>query len=135
MGAEVALLGRVVVGVDEDRVIGTRGDARLAADADRLVEVHDPVRTPVHRRGRAGVDAGRIVALVAAGDLEAAPGGRVDAHVDRLDIGAGDRQRHLVLRLAGGRAGVAADAPRLVDDLGPEGRQGLSAGHGTQFAQ
>ena len=54
MGAEVALLGGVIVGVDEDGVIRAGGDACLAADADPFVEVDDAVRPAVHRSGRAG---------------------------------------------------------------------------------
>src|SRR5215469_8987536 len=85
VGAEVAFLSRVVLGIDEDCIVW------------------------------AGGDAGWVVALVAAGDLEAAPDRGVHADVDGFDVGAGDRERHLVLGLAGRRTGVTADALRLVD--------------------
>ena len=117
--AQVALLGRVVLGVDEDRVVRARRDARLAADADRLVEVDDPVRPPVHGLRRAGCGARRVRALVAPGHLEGPPdlGKCPDLH--RLDVGAGNPQRDLVLALARRRAGMAANALVLVDDLDP----------------
>ena len=76
--AEVALLGRVILGVDEDRVVGAGRDAGLAADADRLVEVDDAVRPPVHRRGRAGRrrTARRRTGCSASPGRRAAPAGR-----------------------------------------------------------
>ena len=46
-----------------------------------------------------------------------APRLRKDSNVDVFHIRARDRERNLVLGLAGSRAGVAADAARLVDDL------------------
>ena len=119
--AEVALLGRVVLRIDEDRVVGARSDARLAADADRLVEVDDAVGTAVHRRGGTRRDARRVVTLVAAGDLERAPSLRKAPGVHVLHVRPGHGERHFVLRLARGRARVATDAPRVVDDLRPHG--------------
>ena len=72
--AEVALLRGVILGVDEDGVIWACRHARLATDACRLVEVDDAVVALVHRGGRARGHAGRIVALIAPGHLEVAPG-------------------------------------------------------------
>ena len=70
--AEVALLGRVVLGVDVDRVVRAGGDAGLAADADRLSKSTMPSgRRYIARVGQA-CDARRVGALVAAGDLEGA---------------------------------------------------------------
>src|SRR5690606_41370190 len=73
-----------------------------------------------HRAGRARGHTRRVVALVAARDLECAARVRKLADVDVLDVRARDGERHLVLLLARGGARVAADAARLVDDLGPE---------------
>ena len=72
MRAEVALLRRVILGIDEDRIVRARGDARLASDARRLVEVDDAVGPAVHRGGRASGDAGCILALIAASYLKGA---------------------------------------------------------------
>ena len=46
---KITLLRRMILGIDEDRVVGTRSDARLAADADFLVEVDDAIATAEHR--------------------------------------------------------------------------------------
>ena len=124
MRAEVALFGGMILGVDEDRVVRARRDARLAADADVLVEVDDAVGAAEHRRGGAGGDAGRMFALIAAGDLEGAARGRELADVDVLDVGAIDAEGDGVLRLARSAAGVAADAASLIDDLPPLHRFG-----------
>ena len=74
VSAEVALLGRVIFGVDEDGVVGAGGDAGLASDADGLVEIDDAVRPLVHGLGRAGGDTGWIFTLVAAGNLKGPAG-------------------------------------------------------------
>jgi hypothetical protein len=42
-----------------------------------------------------------------------------EAHVNVLDVGARDAQRHKVFGLTGGRAGMTAYAARLVYDLRP----------------
>ena len=47
--AQVALLRRVVLGIDEDRIVRAGRDAGLAADADRLVKIDDAVLAAVHR--------------------------------------------------------------------------------------
>ena len=44
---------------------------------------------------------------------------RIDAHVNVLDVGARDAERNEIFRLARGRAGMAADAARLVEHLRP----------------
>ena len=49
VGAEVALGGRVRVGIDVERVVGARLHARLAADAPVAVEIDDAVGPPVQR--------------------------------------------------------------------------------------
>ena len=41
--AEVTFLGRVIFGVDEDRIVGTGRDASFATDADRFVEIDNTV--------------------------------------------------------------------------------------------
>ena len=48
-----------------------------------------------------------------------APRLRENADIDVLDVGARDPDGHDVFRFAGGRAGVTADATRVVDDLRP----------------
>ncbi len=119
MRAEVALLCRVIFGVDEDRIVRAGGNAGLAADADVFVEVDDAVGAAKHRARRTRLDAGGMLALVAARDLKRTPRGRELANVDVLDVRAVDAERDGVLRLACRAAGMAANAAGLVDDFPP----------------
>jgi hypothetical protein len=41
VSAEVALFGGVIFRINKDRVVGTGGNARLAADADCFIEIND----------------------------------------------------------------------------------------------
>jgi hypothetical protein len=120
--AEVALLRRVVFRVDEDGIVRAGGHARLAADADRLIEIDDAVVAFEHRARRAGRHARRMRALVAARHLMRPARLRIFADIDMLDIGARHRDRHEIFRLAGGRTGMATDTARLIDDLSPARR-------------
>ena len=119
VGAEVALLRRVILGVDEDGVVRAGGDAGLAPDADGLVEVHDSVRPLVHRRRGARGHARGVIALVAARHLERPPRLREHADIHVFHVRAGDGQRDGVLGLAGGGTRVAADTSSVVDDFRP----------------
>ena len=119
MGAKIALLGGLILGVDEDGVVGAGGDAGLAPDAAPLVEIDDPVSPLVHRRRGAGSDARRVLALIATGHLVGPAGVREDSLVDVLHVRPRHAQRHVVLRLAGRRTGVAPDAAGLVQHLDP----------------
>ena len=52
--AKVALLRRVILGIDEDRVVRAGGHTRFTADADRFVEIDNAVVSFEHRgRGQA----------------------------------------------------------------------------------
>ena len=121
--AEITLLRGMVLGIDKDRVVGAGGDARLAADADRFVKIHDAIGTRVHCPGRAGGGTGRVLALITARHLKGAPHLREDAHVNIFDVGTVDGERHLMFRLARRAAGMAADTLRVVDDFRPLGWQ------------
>src|ERR1700746_2453193 len=70
-------------------------------------------------RSRARRHARRIRALVATRDLKRAMDLRERTDLSRLHERAGDAERHLVLALAGSRAGMAADALVLVENLDP----------------
>src|SRR5882762_5179541 len=89
--------------------------AGLAADTARAVEVHDAIGPPVEGDGGADRHAGRRVAVVAAQDREVSPRVREGPALHVLHPGAEGAERHLVLLLARDGAGVAADAPPLVD--------------------
>ena len=114
--AVVALLGRVLLGVDVQGVVRARLHARLAADAAVGVEVDDPVVTLVERSGGADRDARGVGAMVAPHHREEPFGVRPCTLLDVLHPGAVDSEGDLVLGLAGHRARMAADACRLVDD-------------------
>ena len=116
MCAVVALGRGARVRVDVDGVVRARLQTGLAADADVRVELHDPVVPLVHRGDGTAPHAGRIRAVVAAGDLEMAAYVRVDPGLGVLHPGAVDPQRHLVLALARRRARMTADARPRVDD-------------------
>src|SRR5947208_17155200 len=109
----------MIFGIDEDGIVGASGHAGFATDADRFIEIDDAVRALEHR-GRGTCDnARRVRALVTSSDLMRPPRLRENADIDVLDIRARDTDGHDVFRFAGGRAGVTADAPCVVDDLSP----------------
>ena len=58
-------------------------------------------------------------ALITAGYLMRAPDLRENAHVDVLYISARDADGDDILGFAGGGTRVTADAPRVIDYLGP----------------
>ncbi len=114
--AVVALLGGVLVGIDVQGVVGTCLHARLASDAPRGVEVDDPVVPVVQGTGRADADARGVGAVIASHHPEVALGVWPRPLLDVFHPGSVDSQRHLVLGLAGDRAGMTADARVLIDD-------------------
>ena len=114
--AEVALGGRAGFRVDVDRVVGTGLHARLAADALLAIELDDSIVSLVHRGDGADPGAGRILAVVAARDLEVTFRVGVATGLGVLHPGAVHADRDLVLALAGRRARVAPDALAVVDD-------------------
>ena len=119
MRAEITFFSRVIVRVDEDRVVRAGGDARFASDADVLVEIDDAVGTTEHGRRRTRLHAGRVIALIASRDLKGAARFGELSDVDVLDVGAIHAEGNGILRFAGGAAGMTADAAGLVDDFSP----------------
>lgn len=105
--------------IDEDGVVGTSSHAGFATDADRFIEIDNPIGAFEHRRRGTSRDARRVGALITTGDLVRATCLRKDADVDVLDVGARDADGYDIFRLAGRRARMTADAARVVDDLGP----------------
>ena len=105
--------------IDEDSVVGTGSHAGFAADANRFVEIDYAVGAFEHCRRRASRHAGRMRALIAARHLMRASSLRKLSNINVLDVGTRHRERHFVFRFAGGRAGMTADAARVIDHLGP----------------
>src|SRR6185437_14790781 len=114
--AEVALGCCVVVGIDIEGVIRAGLHAALAANTSLVVKVDDSVRTPVESFGGTNGDARGRIAVVTSHHSEMTAGVRVLALLHVLDPGAKDAHRHLVLFFAGDGAGMAANAPVLIND-------------------
>ena len=116
MSAEVALLDRPKVVVKVERVVGAGLHAGPAADAGITIDVDDPVRPFRKSVYRADRDARRIRAMVAPLNQKVTldPGVFPDLHI--LDGCTEVAYRNVVLLLAGGRAGMTADARLMVDD-------------------
>lgn len=119
MSAEVTFLGRMILWVYEDRIVGTRGHARFAPDADRLVEIDDAIGAFEHRSRRASRHAGSMSALVATRNLMRTPRLRECSDFYVLNVGAGHRQWNKVLGFTRSCAGMAPNTTRMVNDLGP----------------
>src|SRR5687767_14173516 len=101
MRAKITLLGRVILRVDEDCVVRASGHARLASDADRLVEIDDAVGPLEHRGRRARRDTRCMRTLITTRYLVCASRLRKRADVDVFYVGASYRNRHNVFRFAG----------------------------------
>lgn len=90
MRTEVALLRRMVLGIDEDRIIRTGSHACFAADADRFVEIDDAVRPLEHCSSRTRRDTRSMSALIATGDLMRAAHLREGTDVDMFYVCSSD---------------------------------------------
>jgi hypothetical protein len=121
--AERALIG-IAVGMDEPRVVGTRGNTSLAANTHVVLDEYDAAKVMnVTRTGGATIDAGWIAAMIT--PL------RSDLHVKRwifsLDLIFNPISiqpfRNIVLGLARHNAIHAANALRSIDNH-PESSHG-----------
>jgi ethanolamine utilization microcompartment shell protein EutL len=90
MSAKVTLFGCMILWIDKDGVVGAGGNARFTANTDGFIKIHYTVRAGVHRSRWAGLSTGRVLALVAASDLEGPTRVGKDADVNVFDIGAID---------------------------------------------
>ena len=114
--AHVALVRRVGLGVDVQRVVRAGVHARLAPDAVVVLEVDDAVLGPIERRGRADLHARRVVALVASHHRELAGDVGERTGLDVFHPGAVHPEGDVVLAFAGDGAGVTADATVAVEE-------------------
>src|SRR5581483_1529200 len=134
--AVVALGSRMAARVNVERVVGTSLHARLAADAAVGVEIDDAIRPLVERHRWADLDTRRILAMLAPLDRKVPPRIGKGALLDVFDPGSEHTERHVVLGLAGHRAGVAANALALVDDKPVSGQfQSLPAPDGRFLSE
>ena len=109
----------MALGVDVDGIVGTGGYAGLASDAFVSIEVNNAVGASVHGGCWTCVNAGRLVTLVAAGDLEVSLGVGEAPNIHLLHVSTSNPQRDAVFLFAGNRTGMTADAPVLVYDFAP----------------
>jgi len=114
VGAVIALRCSSFVWVNVEGIIRTGLHARLAADATLVVEVYDTVVAREQRRSRAYCRTRRVLAVVAAMDTELSGDIWVGALLDVLDMSPIHSNGNVVFRLAGDRAGMAADALPVV---------------------
>jgi len=117
--AEVALLRRVVLRVDEDRIVRTRCHTRFATDADRFIKIDNAIRSLEHCSGRAGGHTRGMGALVASSYLMRAADLGKHADVNVFHVSAGHREWNEVLRLARRRTRMASDAACVVNNFRP----------------
>ena len=116
VGAEMAFLDGAKIIVEIQRIVGAGLHTCAATDAGVAIDVDNSIRAFLKRVDGTDRDAGRI------GTLVAPEYGEVPAYVGELtEFGVLDRRpevadRNVVLGCAGDGAGVAADAPRLIDD-------------------
>ena len=116
VGAEVAFLDGAEIIIEIQRIVRAGLHTCLAADAGVAIDVDDAIRAFLQRVDGTDRDAGRI------GTLVAPKYGKVPADIGELtDLGVLHRRsevadRNVVLGLASYGAGVAAYAPRLIDD-------------------
>jgi hypothetical protein len=128
MGTEMTLGGGVGIRIDVQRIVRAGLHARLAADTAVTVEVDDAIRALVQGHCRTDRHAGRVCTVVAAQDREVATGVGKLALLDVFHPGAKGPQRHIVLGLAGERAGMAADALAVIDDEAELGQDASPTG-------
>jgi hypothetical protein len=114
VSAVVAFLGGVRVGINIERVIGTRLHAALATYAPVAVEIDYAVIAPEERGHRAYRYAGGIVAVIATKHAEVAARIRVLPLFYILYPGAKSAERNFVFRFAGYSAGMTSDALSVV---------------------
>ncbi len=116
VGAEVAFLNGAEVIVEVQRIVGAGLHTRPATDAGVAIDIDNSIRAFLERIDGTDRDAGRV------GTLVAPKYGKVSANIRELtELGILDRgpevaDRNVVLSFASHCAGVAADAPRLIDD-------------------
>jgi hypothetical protein len=115
MRAKVTFCGGVRFGVEINRVVRTRLQTRLTADAQVRVKFDDAVFALIHCLHGANVNARRIGAVIAARDLEKAA--RVGEHTffGVLYPRAIDAERNLILGFARRRACVTTDTLAIVN--------------------
>lgn len=116
MRAEVALLNRLNVLVQINRVVRTRLHTSPATNACVTIDVDNPIFALRERIDRTDRYARRVGAMIAALNQEQPLNIGERANLGVLDRGPKPPDGDIVLGFAGDGAGMAADAGLLVDD-------------------
>lgn len=127
MGAKVALLGAVGIGIYIYGIIGTRSDAGLTADAPVPIKVNYAVRPTMHGGSRTDIYTRRLIALVASIDLKVPSHVGESAHFHLFYVSPCYANGNIVLLLTGDGTGVASDASVVVDYHSPFDRGVLAS--------
>lgn len=112
----VAFRRCLAVRVDMNGIVGASLHTGLTPDAPLRVEINDSVVAGEQRGDRANGHAGGIGAVVTPHHAEGTVGRGKGALFDVLDPCTVDADGRVVFRLAGHRAGVAADALAVIDN-------------------
>lgn len=119
MRAEITLFSGMVVRIYKDRIVRASSHAGFASDADGLVKIDYAICALEHGCRRTSRDTRRVRTLITPGDLVRASRLRKCADINMLDVSSGDRDWHIVFRLARSRARVTSDTASMVDHFRP----------------
>src|SRR5579859_1029769 len=115
MRAIVALGGGMAVWVNIERIIGAGLHTRFAANTAIGVKINDAILPLIQSAGRADLDAGSVITMIAAVDQEIAARVGEFSALDILHPGAIDTDRYIVFGFTGNCTGVTANALALVN--------------------
>ena len=99
-----------------DCVVRAGLHAGFAANTAIGIEINDAILTAIHGADRADRNAGRLLTMIAACDLENAASIRENTFLYVFDPGAIHSDRHVILCLARDGAGMATNALAIIDD-------------------
>jgi hypothetical protein len=116
MRAEMTFGGRPLIRIHVNRVVRARLHASLAADTSFRAEIDDAIFSLVHRRDWADCHAGRVLAVIATGNLENPSRVWENALFYVLHPGTVHTQRNKVFSFACHRTSVTPNAFAIVDD-------------------
>jgi hypothetical protein len=116
MSAEITFRSSVTVWIYVESVVRAGLHARFAANTAVSVKIDNAVRSAEQGNSRTDLNAGRIVAMVAAQDSKVAGRVRKRSLFDVLDPGTIDSDGNTMFCFACHRAGVATNAAMLVND-------------------
>jgi len=115
VGTIITFRGRIRFRVNVQGIVGAGLHTRFAPDTSVVVKINDTVGARKQRFSRANFDTGRVRTMITPHDGKQSPGVRKDAFFNLFDPGSIDADRHVMLRFAGCRTGVAANTFSIVN--------------------